>query len=178
MVWPITALAIGAIVVGAAITFLPLAHPELDRTTIMVALLLQGLGAACARWAAGRPIDRHGPRVALIGAAMLSIAGLLCLAGSGALAVLAGMAISGIAFGVVQSASLSRLFASATPAQADVIGALWNGAYDAGLGVGGIALGGLAAVLGYPVSFLVAGVALTVFAGAAYVHFETRSKTC
>lgn len=174
-VWPITALALGAVVVGAAITFLPLAHPELDQATIMIALLLQALFAACARWAAGRPIDRHGPRAALIAATGLSIAGLLCLAAPGAFAVMMGMAMSGIAFGVAQSASLCRLLAQAKPAQADAVGALWNGAYDAGLGVGGLALGGLAAVLGYTVSFLAAGVILVLLAGAAFLHFEKRS---
>jgi len=177
-VWPITALALGAVVVGAAITFLPLAHPELDQATIMIALLLQALFAACARWAAGRPIDRHGPRAALIAATGLSIAGLLCLAAPGAFAVMMGMAVSGIAFGVAQSASLCRLLAQAKPAQADAVGALWNGAYDAGLGIGGLGLGGLAAVLGYTPSFLAAGVILVLLACAAFLHFEKRSIAC
>jgi len=172
--WPITALATGAIVVGAAITFLPLAHPELDPATIMIALLLQALFAACARWVAGRPIDRHGPHAALIAATALSLVGLLCLAVPGAFAVMFGMALSGIAFGVVQSASLCRLLAQTRPVQADAVGALWNGAYDAGLGIGGLALGGLAAVLGYALAFVAAAAALVLLAGAAW-HFEKRS---
>jgi predicted MFS family arabinose efflux permease len=177
-VWPTTALGVGAIVVGAAITFLPLAHPELDEATIMVALLLQGLGAACARWAAGRPVDRHGPRAALIGATALSIVGLVCLALPGAFGVLGAMAISGIAFGVVQSASLSQMLDRATPAQADAVGALWNGAYDAGLGVGGLAIGGLATMLGYGAAFLVAGLGLAALAVAIFLRFETRKSSC
>ena len=174
-VWPITALAIGAIVVGAAITFLPLAHPELGQATVMIALLLQGLFAACARWAVGRPIDRHGPHAALIAATGLSLIGLLCLAAPGAIAVMIGMAMSGIAFGIVQSASLARLLAQAKPVQADTVGALWNGAYDAGLGIGGLAIGGLAAGLGYALSFLAAGVVMALLGGTAFLHFEKRS---
>ena len=176
--WPTTALAVSAVVVGAAITFLPLAHPELAPATIMVALLLQGLGAACARWAAGRPVDRYGPVAALIGATVFSILGFACLALPGALPVLGGMAISGIAFGVVQSASLSRLLARATPAQVDTVGALWNGAYDAGLGVGGLALGGLATFLGYATSILVTGVGLALLAAVIFLHCEVRRTAC
>ena len=176
--WPLMTLALGAIVIGAAVTFLPLAHPELSRTMIMAALLLQGLASACARWAAGRPIDRHGPFVALIGAAALSIAGLVCLAAPGAPAVLAGMTISGVAFGLAQSASLSRLLADASPAQADTVGALWNGTYDAGLGLGGVALGGLAALLGYPASFVVASLSLTIVAGAVFLACAHRRSAC
>lgn len=176
--WPLSALALGAIVVGATITFLPLAHPEAGTGTIMLALLIQGLAAAAARWAAGRPVDRHGPQRALIAGAALAIFAMLCLALPGGTAVIAGMALSGVAFGVLQSASLAQLLRRVPAAQADGASALWNAAYDAGLGVGGMALGALAATAGYAAAFVIAAAGLAAIALLVFRRCETRRSPC
>jgi predicted MFS family arabinose efflux permease len=170
--WPAAALAIGAIVVGASITFLPLAHHEATTGTIMLALLLQGLAAAAARWAAGRPVDRHGPQGAMVAGVVLVIAAMLLLALPVDAAILTGMTLSGIAFGVLQSASLAQLLYRAPPAQADGASALWNAAYDAGLGVGGIGLGALAAATGYGTAFVTGAVMLALFGLMIFLRFE------
>ena len=175
--WPAVSLAIGAILVGATVTFLPLAHPEAGQGTIMVALLLQGLMAAVARWLAGRPVDRHGPQGAAIGGVALVILSALCLALSGSIAVVIGMALSGLAFGVLQSATLAQLMARATLAQVDGAGALWNGAYDAGLGIGGLVFGALATGVGYAASFAIAALGLAAIAILIFRWFETSSAT-
>ncbi|TGQ80931.1 hypothetical protein EN851_34615, partial [Mesorhizobium sp. M8A.F.Ca.ET.208.01.1.1] len=60
---PATSLACGAILVGAAVTILPLAHPEASSGAIMLGLLAQGAGATFTRWASARHVDRHGPKV-------------------------------------------------------------------------------------------------------------------
>jgi len=172
--WPAVALAIGAILVGATITFLPLAHPEADQGTIMLALFMQGLAAAVARWLAGRPIDRHGPQSAAIGGVALVVLSALCLALPGSVAIVIGAALSGLAFGVLQAATLTQLLARATPSQVDGAGALWNGAYDAGLGIGGISFGALATGIGFDASFVLAGLALAVIAILTFRYFEAR----
>ncbi|WBY09342.1 MFS transporter [Sphingomonas sp. 7/4-4] len=172
--WPATSLALGAIVIGATITFLPLAHREASTGTIMLALLIQGLAAATARWAAGRPVDRHGPQGAMIAGIALAVIAMLCLAFSGDIAVLAGMALSGVAFGVLQSASLAQLLSRAAPNQIDGASALWNAAYDAGLGLGGLAFGVLAATTGYAAAFVAAGAGLAALALLVFRLCEAR----
>jgi len=158
--WPGASLAAGAIVVGASITFLPLAHPEVGATTILVALLLQGLASAFTRWVAGRTIDRNGPRATMIAGTILTIFASLCLAADGPFAVLLGMAVSGAAFGALQGSSLAYMLDRSAPTQADSISAAWNLAYDAGLGLGGVLFGMMAAGLGYASSFAIAGLTI------------------
>ena len=144
---------------------------------IALGLLLQGLGSAVARWACGRPIDRHGPERAILGGVIASIAGALCLAVPGTFAVLGGMALSGTAFGILQSATLAQLLHRASPAQADGVSALWNGAYDAGLGVGGLAVGALATATGFAAAFAITAGALAAIAFATFRGIEARTSS-
>jgi predicted MFS family arabinose efflux permease len=160
--WPGASLAAGAIIVGASITFLPLAHPEAGASTILVALLLQGLAAAFTRWLGGRTIDRHGPRGTMIAGIVLTVLGSASLAVDGPLAVLIGMAVSGMAFGAVQGSSLAYMLERTDPAQVDSVSAAWNVAYDAGLGLGGVGFGIIAAGIGYGPSFAIAGAAIGI----------------
>jgi predicted MFS family arabinose efflux permease len=158
--WPGASLAAGAIVVGASITFLPLAHPEVGASTILIALLLQGLASALTRWIGGRTIDRDGPRATMIAGTILCVFASLCLAADGPLAVLIGMAVSGAAFGALQGSSLAYMLDRTGPAQIDGVSAAWNLAYDAGLGLGGVVFGMMAAGIGYGPSFAIAGAAV------------------
>ena len=160
--WPGVSLAAGAIIVGASVTFLPLAHPEVGAATILSALLLQGLASAFTRWIGGRTIDRHGPRGTLIAGVALTVIGSLCLAADGSLAVLVGMVVSGAGFGAVQGSSLAYMLDRTDPAQVDTVSAAWNIAYDAGLGLGGVVFGLMAAGIGYGPAFAVAGAAIGI----------------
>jgi predicted MFS family arabinose efflux permease len=178
MAWPAACLTLGAIVIGTTITFLPLAHREVGTGTIMLALLIQGLASAAARAAAGRPIDRHGLQGAMIGGVALAAGAMLCLALPGAVAVLAGMALGGVAFGILQSASLAQLLNRAPPSQADGVSALWNAAYDAGLGVGGLAFGTLAATTGYATAFIASAAGLAALAVLIFRLCEARRASC
>jgi len=178
MAWPAACLALGAIVIGATITFLPLAHHEVGTGTIMLALLIQGMASAGARAAAGRPIDRHGPQGAMFGGVVLAVSAMLCLALPGAAAVLIGMALGGVAFGILQSASLSQLLDRVPPSQADGASALWNAAYDAGLGVGGLTFGALAAATGYAAAFIAAAAGLGALALLVFRLCEAPRPSC
>ena len=175
--WPTASLAFGAIAIGAAVTFLPLAHRELSTGTIMLALLLQGLTSATARWGSGRFVDRRGPDGAMIAGIAVTAVAILLLAIRGDLAVLAGMVLSGVAFGVLQTASLAQLLARTTTSQIDGASALWNAAYDAGLGLGGFAVGVLATTCGYPAAFALTGAGITMLAFIIFRHFEAGG-TC
>jgi predicted MFS family arabinose efflux permease len=177
-VWPATALAIGAIAVGATVTFLPLAHREVAATTIMLALLLQGVASAVTRWAMGGSIDRHGPKKAVIVGVVCTIAAMLCLALPGDVAVIAGMAGSGAAFGVLQSATLTQLLQRAAPTQADGVSAVWNAAYDAGLGLGGLGIGALAVTAGFAAAFAMAAIGLAAMACVIFLLCEVRRSSC
>jgi predicted MFS family arabinose efflux permease len=172
--WPAVALAIGAVIVGATITFLPLAHPELGAGMVMLALLLQGLSATVMRYASARYIDRHGTQSAMIAGVVLCIMSSLCLAFQGEVAVFAAMILSGSAFGILQGATLAELLARATPSTLDGAGALWNAAYDAGLGIGGLLLGLLAASAGYNSAFLITAAGLLIVALVVVFRIELR----
>ncbi|TGT74923.1 MFS transporter [bacterium M00.F.Ca.ET.159.01.1.1] len=150
---PATSLACGAILVGAAVTILPLAHPEASSGAIMLGLLAQGAGATFTRWASARHVDRHGPKVPT-GAGLASCAlAAVCLALPSQAAMLTGMLLSGMAFGVLQSATVADVLSRAAPSQRDGAGALWNVAYDAGLGIGGLAVAALATSVGFSAAF-------------------------
>jgi predicted MFS family arabinose efflux permease len=164
--------------VGATVTFLPLAHREVAATTIMLALLLQGIASAAARWAMGRSIDRHGPKKAVIGGVAGTIAAMLCLTLPGDAAVIAGMVGSGAAFGVLQSATLTQLLQRAAPTQADGVSAAWNAAYDAGLGLGGLGIGALAAAAGYAAAFAIAAIGVAAMACVIFLLCEARRAPC
>jgi MFS-type transporter involved in bile tolerance (Atg22 family) len=68
-------------------------------------------------------------------------------------AVLAGAAAFGLGFGGAQNASISLMFRSVPDSAYDTASAVWNIAYDAGMGVGAAAFGFLIAITGFPVGF-------------------------
>ncbi|MEV0387880.1 MFS transporter [Nonomuraea sp. NPDC050643] len=142
---------------GVMVTFLPLAgSPELAS----VALLTQSLATPAARWLAGRHGDRHGS------AGLLKPGLLACAAGiglqfwtGGPVAVVAGMALFGAGFGVLQNATLALMFERG---EASRVSALWNLAFDAGMGVGAMGFGLVLGHTGYPVGFALVAVLMAV----------------
>jgi predicted MFS family arabinose efflux permease len=162
LVWPVAALVAGAAVIGASVTLVPLTHGAIGAPMITSAFFLQGLGAALARWACGRWVDRRGPNAALLTGVALSVAGMLSLSLPGAGMVLAATTVSGAAFGILQCASLAQLMNAASPAHTDRLSAFWNVAYDTGLGLGGLGLGLLAATVGYEAGFVLSAAGLAI----------------
>ena len=154
-----------AVAAGAVVTFLPLAITQAHRSSDLAAaaLFAQAGAATLARWWAGHRGDRYGAAPLLVPSVIVSAFGLLTLAAAdAAAATLVGATLFGAGFGVAQNASLSMLFARVTEREYDTASALWNLAYDAGLGIGAVALGAVAARSGYPAAFALVAAGMLV----------------
>ncbi|MFL6110016.1 MAG: hypothetical protein ACJ786_01485 [Catenulispora sp.] len=73
-------------------------------------------------------------------------------------AVVAGTALFGAGFGIAQNATLALMYARVSAASYGTVSALWNLAYDGGMGVGAAGFGVLAGLTGYPWAFAVTAV--------------------
>ncbi|NUO98198.1 MAG: MFS transporter [Nonomuraea sp.] len=146
---PMLVFASVTVAVGVLATFLPLAgSPELAS----VALLAQSLATPAARWWAGRFGDRHGSAGLLVPGLLAAAAGTALQAWTdGPVPVVAGMALFGAGFGVLQNATLALMLERGGSAR---VSALWNLAYDAGMGVGAAGFGLVLGHTGYALGFV------------------------
>lgn len=126
---------------GALATFLPIV---LSPSVAAAALLVVPGAAMFTRWLAGHYGDRVAapgrmllPALAVGGAGLLGFA---LVSETDGLAAVVAVALFGVGFGVVQNDALVAMFARAPAAQASVA---WNVAFDAGQGLGAVALGAL-----------------------------------
>ncbi|MER7177785.1 MFS transporter, partial [Streptomyces mesophilus] len=144
-----------ALATGVIVTFLPLAVPAASTGLVAVALFLHPATSTAARWLAGRHGDRYGPQRLVLPGLLLSVlgTGLLALPHS-PVAVVLGVTVFGAGFGIAQNATLSLMYARVPSEGYATVIALWNFAYDAGMGVGAVGFGLLAAGIGYPLSFV------------------------
>ncbi|MGI8486107.1 MAG: MFS transporter [Thermomicrobiales bacterium] len=124
-----------ALASGIFVTFLPLAVGEDLRGVATLALLAQTSATAITRWGAGRLGDHFGATHLLLPAM------LLCAAGAAAVIatttppmVIAGMTLFGIGFGIAQTSTISMLFERVPISEFGRVSALWNMAFDAGMG--------------------------------------------
>jgi predicted MFS family arabinose efflux permease len=149
--------------VGIIVTFLPLAVTRADANVAALDLLVQPAAAIAGRWLAGRRGDRpsgqHGNRR---GSAELLVPGVLATA-AGVLvlsltavpaAVIAGAALFGLGFGVTQNVTQTVMYDRVPESAYGASSALWNLAYDGGMGLGAAGFGVLALQTGYPVAFV------------------------
>jgi MFS family permease len=151
---PALAFATSAMTAGVVVTFLPVTAAASAGGVAALALLVQASTSTLTRWWAGRHGDRHGAGRLLGPGLVVAATGMLALVvATGPVAVIAAMALFGTGFGVAQSASLSVMFAEVPAAGYGTASALWNLAYDAGLGIGGAGFGLLAARTGYQAGF-------------------------
>jgi predicted MFS family arabinose efflux permease len=140
--------------VGIVVTFLPLAMARTAADVAALALLVQPATAIGGRWLAGRYGDRHGSAGLLAPGVLLAAAGMLTLSLTAVpAAVIAGAAVFGAGFGITQNASLTLMYDRSPDSYASAVGALWNLAYDGGMGLGAAGFGLLAIHTGYPVAF-------------------------
>ncbi|MFB7668569.1 MFS transporter [Kitasatospora sp. NPDC056138] len=150
-----------ALAAGIIVTFLPLAVPSTSVGVVASALFVQPAAATAARWAAGRYGDRHGPSGLVLPGLLVAAAGVLLVALTGSpTAVVAGVALFGTGFGAAQNATLSLMYARVPSSGYGTVSALWNFAYDAGMGVGAVGFGALAGRTGYPLAFALTAVAM------------------
>ncbi|WP_410657548.1 MFS transporter [Amycolatopsis sp. lyj-112] len=155
-----TALAVAA---GVFATFLPLAVSQESRRLAALALLVQSCVVPLARWAAGWIADRHGASRLLVPAVLSAACGTSCIVWlDSPLTVIVGMVLFGIGFGVVQNVTMVMMFERVKEAEFGRASALWNFAYDAGLGIGAVGFGFVVGPVGYPVGFGLTAVVLLV----------------
>jgi predicted MFS family arabinose efflux permease len=165
LVRPSLVFAATAMAAGIVVTFLPLAVAGVSGNVIALALLVQPAASAVARWLAGRYGDRHGSARLIVPGLVGSAAGVLVLAvaatpvpvPAAAVATVAGAALFGVGFGISQNATLAVMYHRVDASGYGAVSALWNVAYDAGMGVGAAGFGGLAAVTGNPLAFVGTG---------------------
>jgi predicted MFS family arabinose efflux permease len=140
---------------GVLVTFVPLALTATDAWLATIALFVQPAASTVARWAAGRIGDRHGQARLLIPGVLLSAAGMAALAAMHTpVLVVAGAACFGTGFGMLQNATLALMYARSPRGAYDAVSAIWNAAYDAGMGAGATGIGLFVAHTGYPAAFL------------------------
>jgi predicted MFS family arabinose efflux permease len=157
-----------AMAVGIVVTFLPLAMAKTATDVAALALLVQAATAIGGRWLAGRYGDRRGPAVLLAPGVLVAAAGLAALGLTAVPAlVITGAAVFGAGFGVTQNASLTIMYDRVPESGYSAVSAVWNLAYDGGMGVGAAGFGVLAAHTGYPAAFALTAAALPVVLAAA-----------
>ncbi|GAA4836384.1 MFS transporter [Kitasatospora terrestris] len=175
---PAVVFAATAVAAGIVVTFLPLAVPAAAGGVVALALFVQPAAATLARWFAGRLGDRHGPARLVLPGLLLSAAGTLVMVLTGSpVAVVAGAGIFGIGFGVAQNATLTLMYARVPTAGYGAVSALWNFAYDAGMGAGAVAFGWLAAATGYPWAFALTAAAMLTAAVPARRDRSAAART-
>lgn len=139
---------------GIVVTFLPLAVPSASAGVVAAALFTQTAASTLTRWLAGRHGDRHGSARLVLPGLLISAAGVLVIAPTAdPVAVIAGTALFGAGFGVAQNATLTVMYARTSAASYGTVSALWNLAYDGGMGLGAAAFGLVAGPTGYPWAF-------------------------
>jgi predicted MFS family arabinose efflux permease len=146
--------AASATAAGVLVTFLPLA---VTPAVAAIALLAQAAAATAGRWAAGRIGDRHGQTRLLCPGVLACAAGMAALAATQSESLLVCAAgCFGAGFGVLQNATLARMYDRGNPGGYSAISAIWNAAYDAGMSAGALGIGLIAGYTGYQAAFLVA----------------------
>ncbi|MEO3788398.1 MFS transporter [Actinocorallia sp. B10E7] len=154
LVRPSVMFGVTAMAAGAAITFLPITAGGAAPS----ALLFQALTMTVSRWWGGRLADRHGPSRLVVPALVVCAAGTALLGP----APLVAAALLGTGFGFAQTATYTLMLSRVDASGYGAVSALWNLAFDAGMGIGSAALGVMAGLTGYPAAYaLTAALILT-----------------
>lgn len=144
------------VAVGVFTTFMPIAIGDNVRIAT-VALLLHTICATVARWIAGIAGDRRGSSHSMI-------VPLILLSSAGAasasfvdspIATIVGMSLLGVSFGMAQTVTLRLMLEGAEIGELSRFSAIWNIAYDAGLGLGAAMFGYLLIVTGFETGFAI-----------------------
>jgi MFS family permease len=157
--------------VGIIVTYLPLAaqaHATAGPDIAALALFSEPAAAIGGRWLAGRYGDRRGSARLLGPGVLIAAAGMLALSLAAIPAVmLAGATLFGLGFGVTQNASQTLMYDRVPESGYGVVSAVWNLAYDGGMGLGAAGFGVLVAHTGYPAAFALAAATLPLILVAA-----------
>ncbi|MFE1752339.1 MFS transporter [Streptomyces anandii] len=173
---PAAVFTVTAVAAGIVVTFLPLAVRGSARGLVAVALFVQPAAATLARWIAGRYADRREPAALLLPGLLLSALGMLLMALTGSpTAVIVAVALFGTGFGIAQNATLTLMYMRVPAAGYGTVSALWNCAYDSGMGAGAATFGWLAAGTGYPWAFALTAVVVLCALKPALADGRTAS---
>jgi predicted MFS family arabinose efflux permease len=158
--------------VGVVVTFLPLAVDEGRRELVSVALVVQAIAVLGARWLAGRLGDRSGSGRLLLPSIGLAAGGMLALVAVGnSVAIVGGMLLFGLGFGAAQNVTLAMMYDRVGEAEYARVSAVWNLAYDGGMGIGAVGFGVIVGATGYPTAF---GLTALVLIGAFVPAWRDR----
>ena len=157
---PAVVFAAAALVAGVLLTFLPLSLGEASHRLAAVALLVQSCITPLARWLAGRYGDRYGGGMLLPAVITIAVGTAVLGWAPNPWAVIAGVVLFGIGFGVAQNVTLALMFARVPRSRFARASAMWNIAYDGGMGVGAIGFGFLLDPIGYSAGFVCTGAVL------------------
>ena len=168
---PIAALVVITASGGAILTFTP--HILVSPALVFLGLLAFTGAAAASRWVAGGIADRFGATAAI---APLLFTGALGLAAIGLRAdsihdtadrvlVISGFLLAGVAYGGLQNLTLTQAFAAAGEPARSSVSIAWNLSFDAGTGLGALAVGAIATATSYSVAFAVLAVAVGFVGG-------------
>jgi len=176
--WPMIALTGGAAAVGVMITVLASAAGSSRlEAAVALAMVVHGLAATIGRWLGGRLGDRHGHRkLVAAGCALCAVAPLL-LTDAGTPALLAvGAGALGFGFGFQRISTLSLMLSRTASANADSVNAVWNIAYDAGLGLGALTFGCMAPLCGGRAAIVAIAGVIAVAAMVGFLVFEQSRR--
>jgi MFS family permease len=155
LLWPAAVFAASAAGAGVLATFLPFAVGGAPDWVVPAALLAQSATAMLCKWIAGRVGDRRSHESLLVPGLVAAALGMaITSATHWSACVVAGAAVFGAGFGVLQNATLTLMYQRVRAAGFGTVSALWNAAYDGGMAAGPIAVGLLAPATGYPTALL------------------------
>jgi predicted MFS family arabinose efflux permease len=149
---------------GALITFVA----QMTSSALLATggLLLMSATAALSRWRMGALADRHGAHRFIWPLVVLTAVGMALTASAvrdqqatAAVPLLVGMAVVGLCYGGLQNLTLVVAFEAVTPRQTRVASAVWNVGFDAGTGLGAVAVGLIAAGASFSLALLVTAAA-------------------
>jgi MFS family permease len=175
---PFLIFAASTVAAGVVVSFLPLAN-GVTGNVAAAGLLAQALTATLSRWWAGRRGDRTGHARLLVPALAIASLGMITMIWlASPAAVIAGMCLFGIGFGIVQNATFALMIDRMPPARLGTASALWNLAYDAGYGAGPALFGLLVGHTGYPAAFgLTAGLMLAALPAARWERSAAATRS-
>jgi predicted MFS family arabinose efflux permease len=160
---------VSALASGLLVTYVPLGF---GASVAALALLASGLASTLTRWLAGRFGDRRDARLLLVPALAIAVVGLAVVLFAPPL-VIVGSLLFGVSFGVLQNATIHLMFEATGASGFGAVSAIWNIAFDAGLGLGALSFGVLSAgySLGVAATLLLAAIAFMAFwmrSGSSY----------
>jgi predicted MFS family arabinose efflux permease len=155
---PATIFAASASAAGVMVTYLPMAVHQRAAWLAPAALLIHPAAATVTKLVCGRHGDRCGQAGLLAPGTVLSIAGMAALALTGSpFAVLAGAAVLGSGFGLLQNATQALMYARVPESRYSTVSAIWNAAYDLGMAIGALGIGLIVSGVGFTAAFLITG---------------------